>query len=293
MLRAQTPPLIPPAILDDTLDVEGDPIEAERRRSRLFVDAFLNGQGPFRFLVDSGADRSVVSTEVAAALALPEAGAVMLQSIAGRSRVTTVALESLRVGTSHTENLRVPALPGAAIGADGLLGIDALATQRILLDYQRRRVTVQSSSNPIPRSQSTYEIVVTARRRGGQLIITQVRADGLPLYAVIDSGSEITLGNLALEERLFRRRQLTDPQTITLTSVTGENLTATLGILPELRIGTLYLRSLPIAFADAGPFRLFGLSTTPALLLGSDVLKVFRRVALDFGNRRVRFTLKP
>lgn len=293
MLRAQTPPLITPAILDDTLDVEGDPIEAERRRSRLFVDAFLNGQGPFRFLVDSGADRSVVSTEVAAALALPEAGTVMLQSMAGRSQVTTVALESLRVGTSHTENLLVPALPGAAIGADGLLGIDALATQRILLDYQRRRVTVQSSSTPIPRSQSSDEIVVTARRRGGQLIITQVRADGLPLYAVIDSGSEITLGNLALAERLFRRRQLTDPQTITLTSVTGETLTAMLGILPELRIGTLYLRGLPIAFADAGPFRLFGLSTTPALLLGSDVLKAFRRVALDFGNRRVRFTLKP
>jgi predicted aspartyl protease len=291
MLRAQTPPLIPPAILDDTLNIEGDPIEAERRRSRLFVDTFLNGTGPYRFLVDSGADRSVVSTEVAAALALPEAGTAMLQSMAGRSLVTTVHLESLRVGSSTTENLRVPALPGGAIGADGLLGIDALATQRILLDYERRRVTVQPSRTPIPRSRSADEIVVTARRRGGQLIITEVRADNLPLYAVIDSGSEVTLGNLALAERLFRRRQLTDPKTITLTSVTGETLTATMGILPELRVGSIYLRGLPIAFADAGPFRLFGLSSTPALLLGSDVLKAFRRVALDFGNRRVRFTL--
>lgn len=284
-------PTIPPATIDDNLDVEGDPLEAERRRSRLFIEAYVNDSGPWRFLVDSGADRSVVSTDLAAALALPPAGQAMLQSMAGRSLVSTVRVERLRIGESIATNLRVPALPAAFIGADGLLGIDALAAQRILLDYQRRRVTVQPSDTAIVQRDDGDEIVVTARRRGGQLIITQVRADGLPLYAVIDSGSEVTLGNMALAERLFRRRQLTDPQKITMTSVTGDKLVADLGILPELRIGKLGLRDLPIAFADAGPFRLFGLQSRPALLLGSDVLRVFRRVALDFGRRRVRFTL--
>lgn len=288
-------PLISPATLDDTLNIEGDAIEAERRRSRLFIEGYINDTGPYRFLVDSGADRSVVSVELAQLLALPEAGTAMLQSMAGRSRVSMVQLESLRIGSSISENLSVPALPRAYVGADGLLGIDALAAQRILLDYQRRSVTVQPSNTPIASTNSGdgEEIVVTARRRNGQLIITQVRADGLPLYAVIDSGSEITLGNMALYARLFSRKQITDPQTITMVSVTGETLIANLGILPELRIGSLILRGLPIAFADAGPFRLFGLADRPALLLGSDVLKVFRRVALDFGNRRVRFTLNP
>jgi predicted aspartyl protease len=293
-LRAQPLlPNIPPAEIDDNLNVEGDPMEAERRRSRLFIQAYVNDAGPYRFLVDSGADRSVVSTDMAAALGLPEAGQVMLQSMAGRSLVNTVRVDSLRMGESVARNLRVPALPAASIGADGLLGIDALATQRILLDYQRRRVTVQSSDSAakLDRLGGPNEIVVTARRRGGQLIITKVRADGLPLYAVIDSGSEVTLGNMLLAERLYRRRQLTDPQEIVMTSVTGETLTAQMGILPELRIGNLVLRGLPIAFADAGPFRLFGLDRRPALLLGADVLKVFRRVALDFGRRRVRFTL--
>lgn len=97
---------------------------------------------------------------------------------------------------------------------------------------------------------------------------------------------------MALARRLFSRQQITDPGKITLMSVTGEPLVADLGILPELRVGSLILRKLPIAFADAGPFTLFGLGSTPALLLGSDVLQVFHRVALDFGNRRVRFTLK-
>jgi hypothetical protein len=49
---------------------------------------------------------------------------------------------------------------------------------------------------------------------------------------------------------------------------------------------------LPIAFADVPPFRVFGLSDQPALLLGTDVLGAFRRVSLDFAARKVRFQLR-
>jgi predicted aspartyl protease len=292
LVRAQLP-TIPPAMIDDSLEIDGDPLAAERSRSRLFVDVGINDSGPYRFLVDSGADRSVVGAALAASLGLPSAGMAMLQSMAGRSQVQTVEVASLSLGPSTTRNLRLPALPEAWIGAQGLIGIDALGTQRILLDYERRQVTVQSSSIAPPRTAAgDEEIVVTARRRKGQLILTQVRAAGQSLYAVVDSGSEVTLGNMALAQRLFSKQQITDPKKITLLSVTGEPLIADLGILPELRVGSLILRGLPIAFADAGPFALFGLANTPALLLGSDVLQVFRRVGLDFGNRRVRFTLK-
>ncbi len=284
-------PTIPTASIDNGLEVDGDPLEAERRRSRLFVEVLVNGQGPFRFLVDSGADRSVVGVALAARLGLPDAGMAIMQSMASRSEVMTVRVESLQLGASITRGMRLPALPEASIGADGLIGIDALGDQRIMLDYDRRSVTVQSSANAPPASRGDEEIVVSARRRKGQLILTQVRADDLNLYAVIDSGSEITLGNMALADRLFRRKKITDAQKIELTSVTGETLFADLGILPELRVGAVILRGLPIAFADAGPFALFGLAKTPALLLGSDVLQAFKRVALDFGNRRVRFTL--
>ncbi|GGI89747.1 hypothetical protein GCM10007973_27640 [Polymorphobacter multimanifer] len=187
--RAQVPN-IPPAMIDDTLEIEGDPLAAERTRSRLFVDVSINDTGPYRFLVDSGADRSVVGTALAARLGLPLAGVAMLQSMAGRSEVQTVEVDSLSLGRATSRAMRLPALPEAWIGADGLIGIDALGTQRILLDYERRRVTVQPSSSAPERSAAgEEEIVVTARRRKGQLILTQVRAGGLSLYAVVDSGS--------------------------------------------------------------------------------------------------------
>ena len=48
----------------------------------------------------------------------------------------------------------------------------------------------------------------------------------------------------------------------------------------------------PIAFADVPPFKVFGLTDEPALLLGTDILETFRRVSLDFRARKVRFQLK-
>jgi hypothetical protein len=40
------------------------------------------------------------------------------------------------------------------------------------------------------------------------------------------------------------------------------------------------------------PFKVFGLTEEPSLLLGTDLLETFRRVSLDFRARKVRFQLK-
>ena len=100
------------------------------------------------------------------------------------------------------------------------------------------------------------------------------------------------MGNLALQARVFGTRRAPVPRPIVLTSVTGQTLTANLATLPSIKIGGIDLAGVGVAFADAPPFRLFGLEKTPALLIGTDVLEAFRRVALDFRGRRVRFTLR-
>jgi repressor of nif and glnA expression len=48
----------------------------------------------------------------------------------------------------------------------------------------------------------------------------------------------------------------------------------------------------PIAFADIPPFDVFGIADKPSLLLGTDLMENFRRVSLDFHERKVRFQLK-
>jgi predicted aspartyl protease len=283
-------PLIPTSTIDNSLEITGEAIDAEQKRNRLFIDVRINDAGPYRFLVDSGADRSVVGSGLADRLQLPAGDVVRLQGMAGQATVRTVIVDRLLLGKSEVGPIRAPALAERDLGAQGLIGIDALAEQRLLLDFDARTITVQDGRQaPV---NDAGEIVVTARLRKGQLIITQASVGDQKISAVIDTGSEVTLGNMALRRRLLGNRTLRDPKTMTLVSVTGQTLEAEAVLLQRIRIGGVYLDNVTVAFADASPFRLFGLETQPALFLGSDLLKSFRRVSLDFRNRKVRFTLR-
>lgn len=283
-------PTIPPATIDNNLEINGESVAARQRRSRMFVGVMVNDAGPFQFLVDSGADRSVIGKALAKQIALPAGDTVRLHGMAGSAMVETVLLDRLRIGRSEITGIVAPSLSEQFLGAQGLLGIDALADQRLRLDFDALTVTIEDTRRP----EVTHadEIVVTARRRKGQLILTEASVGIGRIYAVIDTGSEITMGNSALAARVFGRRGAPAAQSITLISVTGQELTARLATIPEVKVGSITLRDVPVAFADAPPFALFGLDTAPAMLLGTDVLQVFRRVSLDFRARRVRFALR-
>lgn len=283
-------PTIPPATLDDTLEVTGESLEAEQRRSRLFLDVRINGQGPFKFVVDSGADRTAIGELLALRLALPSEGKVALRSMAGSSQVDTVRIDALTIGSSTVDGITAPTLPERHIGAQGVIGIDALADQRIMLDFDARAVTIQDSRKPAPREDG--EIVVTARRNKGQLILTQVSVEGDRSFAIIDTGSELTLGNSAMLALVFRGRNPPKMEEITLISVTGESFTAKVAVLRRIQVGGIVLQNVQVAFTDAPPFGVFGLARQPALLLGTDLLKSFKRMSLDFRNRKVRFVLR-
>ena len=108
---------------------------------------------------------------------------------------------------------------------------------------------------------------------------------------MIDTGTQITIGNLALRDKLIRRNR-EKFVTIPVTGVTGATVELQLAKIAELRLGPVVLRDVPMAFADVPPFKMFGLSDQPALLLGTDLLETFRRISLDFRARKVRFQLR-
>ena len=283
-------PLIPTATVDNSLEISGEEIDAEQKRNRLFIDVRINDAGPFRFLVDSGADRSVIGTGLAQRLQLPAGDIVRVQGMAGAATVGTVTIDRLLLGKSEIGPIRAPTFSERDLGAQGLIGIDALAEQRLLLDFDARTITVQDSRTaPV---NEAGEIVVTARWKKGQWIITPASIGDQRISAVIDTGAEITVGNMALRRRLLGKRPPREGQMITLVSVTGQTLRAEAVMLPRIRIGGVFLDNVVVAFADAPPFALFGLDSQPALFLGSDLLKSFRRVSLDFRNRKVRFALR-
>ncbi len=283
-------PDLPSAVIDDTLVIGGEDIRARKVSTRMTVEVQVNGRGPYRFLVDSGADTSVVGLRIARDLQLPVGTPVNLHGMTGSAVVDRVLVDELSIGQSRFRNLELPALREYDLGGEGMLGIDALVEQRLMMDFEKRVIKAEDARQPAT-MRFDGAIVITAQRRRGQLILTEVSAAGLPVEAVIDTGSEITIGNLALRDKLIRGNR-DKFLTVAATGVTGATMELQLARVGEIKLGSVTLRDVPIAFADVQPFKMFGLSKEPALLLGTDLLETFRRVSLDFRARKVRFQLR-
>ena len=284
-----TVPPLPPASFDSKLAIGGDDVKAKKVSTRLSVDVLVNGRGPYHFVVDSGADTSVVGLKIARDLELPLGTPAVLNGTTDRSLVDRVKVAQLTVGPSTIDNLEMPALKEDDVGGEGLIGIDALTHQRLMMDFEQKLIKVEDARIPVKTERG--DIVIVGYRRHGQLILTEVRAGGIPIEAVIDTGSEVTIGNSALRDKLLHKGREKFWE-VPATGVTGVTVQLQMARVGQLELGPVSLEDVPIAFADVPPFKLFGLDKEPALLLGTDLLETFRRVSLDFLARRVRFQLR-
>ena len=279
---APTPTPMPAHPADDVLDGRGD--GHDRMTVPVRIEVRSGTHGPFAFLVDTGSERTVIARSVAQAAGLVPVEQAVLVGVAGYSQVDLVMVDTIDLGRRSLYGVKSPLLDAHDIGADGIVGIDGLQGQRVLLDFDHKRMAIGDARTL--GGNTGYDIVVTARRKSGQLIMTDADIDGIATQVVIDTGSDTSIGNAALERALSRRG---GTETVQLRSVTGQNATARLGLAHALNLGGMTLRNTMIAFVDAPPFARLGLRGRPALLLGMAQLRLFHRVAIDFATRRILF----
>ena len=260
--------------------------------ARLTVPVTINGGGPYDFVVDTGAERTVISRELARQLTLAPSEPVTLLSISGTDQVDTAIVPLLQLSQSRSRlaDLQAPLLSEYHLGARGMLGIDSLQTKRVVMDFHKMSMSI--SDAPRAAILDTDEIIVTARRKLGQLILVDADADGQKIAVIIDTGSAVSIGNEMLRKRLTARGRLGRSTPISITSVTGGQTAASYTQVDRVRIGGVTMTNMPVAFADARIFHRLGLNRKPAMLLGMDALRLFDRVSIDFANRNVRFILK-
>jgi hypothetical protein len=209
--------------------------------------------------------------------------------MASRRQVETAAIYDVGLGSRSFYIRSAPVVDGVNIGgADGILGLDSLQDQRVLLDFVRQEISIADAETL--GGNRGYEIVVRARQKLGQLIITEARLDGIRVSVVIDSGAQGSIGNPELLRRFRRSRHMGESE---VTDINGEVLSGIVKLGSELQIDRARLNNIPIMFADSPTFHALGLSDEPALILGMSELKLFRRVAIDFKTRRVLFDLPP
>lgn len=256
------------------------------RHDRMTVPVRIGTSGPYNFLIDTGAQNTVLSKALAAQLSLVSTRKARLVGIAGTEIVDTVDIDEIGLGRRSYYSLLAPLLDQAHIGADGIVGLDTLQGQRVMLDFKRRLITIDDAKNL--GGNRGFDIIVTARRRSGQLIMADAVIDGVATDVVIDTGAETSIGNPALQRAMARRR---GQGTSMLTSVTGQQIEAQMGIGRKLVVGNMTISNLLIAYADAPAFGALDLDKRPALLLGMRDLRTFDRVAIDFATRKVLFDL--
>jgi predicted aspartyl protease len=258
----------------------------------LMAPVGINGQGPFNFILDTGANVSCVSGALAEKLALTPAAPAQVHTMVGVRTRPSVLIDTLKVGARNQRRVRAPALPSFGGQVDGVLGIDWLKGQRLVLNFKKKSIEITASR---AENSSATRVVVPARRRLGQLTIVDADLSGHRISAMIDSGSQATMCNSALHD-LVEKMEAHQPfkrehQLIKMETIAGEPFSGELFYLPFLRLGGLQLGNVPVVYSDAHVFELWGLKTTPAIVLGMDLLTQFDSVALDFGRSQVRFDL--
>jgi len=257
------------------------------RIGRVMTQVMVNGKGPFRFVIDTGASRSTLSPHLAKALGLtvPTGRRVMLNGVTGAAEVPTVVVDSLEIGSLKFVQQHLPVIFTSIMGnADGILGVAGFQDQRIDVDFKRDRVSVAESNGRRP-----HYSMVTARanRNDNGLMIIDMRVGRRILTkAVIDTGAERTLGNPVLQEAINKGKKHTPVSAI----VHGATPDITDGDMQEIRqarIGDLTLSNMDVIFADFHVFRLWGLDKEPALLIGMDMLGVLERLVIDYRRNEV------
>lgn len=268
----------------------------EDRNERMTVDVGIpsdiellsRDKGPYKFIIDTAAQRTVLSTELAQSLELEVEKSLTITTLSGTSSIDTVYVPELTLGARSKLGIIAPTFEKTSLGADGILGLDSLQNQQVLFDFKAEEISVRSDQKRFSKTNSR-EIIVRARRRDGQLIFTNATIGGVKVNVIIDTGSEVSIGNNALQKRLrIRDSQLTKTE---LTDVQGIKVPAHFGLVNDFRLGRARFATVPLAFSDIATFDVLNLNNRPALFLGMDALRKFDRIAIDFADKRIYFLL--
>jgi predicted aspartyl protease len=258
---------------------------------RVVVAAMVNGKGPFRFIVDTGATHSTVTPGLVQALGLQpsEVPSIVLNGITGTAQVSAVTLDRLQTGDLTFDQLVAPVVWAPVMaGADGILGAAGLTGRSLSVDFERNRVRISRGVEMAVRAEA---LKIHATRVTHGLLILSMQVGGVRALAVIDTGSERTLGNPALRDAL-RLRTRTGTEAL-VTSVYGATEQVERGEIwraPTILIDTMRINDVQVVYGDFHIFKVWEMQNTPAMIVGMDVLGTVGSLGIDFKNEDVYFT---
>jgi predicted aspartyl protease len=260
------------------------------RIGRVWAPVVINGRGPYRLVLDTGATHSAIIAQVASSLGIPLAGAtpIRVAGVTGSAIVPAVAVDHMEVGDLSVDSTMLPIVADVFGGAQGVLGTEGLADKRILIDFGRDRVVITRSRGSVEERGLT---TLPLRQLRDRLLALDVRVGGIRAKAIIDTGAQVSIGNTALRMALRQRgaNEVTKEQVegVTLDVADGEMMRA-----PPIEVGSLKFYGVSITYGDMYIFDRWKLMRDPILVLGMDVLGTVDLLVIDYRLRQLQLRLR-
>ncbi|MBV8402819.1 MAG: clan AA aspartic protease [Gammaproteobacteria bacterium] len=255
------------------------------RIGRIWAPVLIDGKGPYRLVLDTGANRSAITVRAAQSLGgAPLARTTLVTGFTGTAMVPTLHVNSLEVGELLIGASDLPVLTDVFGGAQGVLGIEGLANKRIYADFSHDRLEITRSHGE--RAPHDF-VVVPLKETTGGLLIANVHVGSVRTKAIIDTGAQGTVGNLALRDALMRHpprgAMHEEVVGVTLDVQTGDNLPA-----PDIDFGNIQVKGAHITFGDMYLFQHWKLTDEPTLTLGMDLLGSFDVLVIDYNRHELQ-----
>jgi hypothetical protein len=259
------------------------------RIGRIWAPVLINGKGPFRLALDTGATNSAVTADVARALGLPilDSDQVTLRGVTGTATVPTIPIDGMVIGDLDLASRRLPIVSSALGGADGILGTEGLLDKRITIDFRNDSIRIVLSR----KERAGFGFVAIPFKLVDGLAVIDVQIGEVDAKAIVDTGGEGTIGNMALHESLLRRYR---KNAVVPDGIIGITLDVQPGNridIPSIVFGGVAIEHMKITIGEMEIFRLWKMTNKPVVLLGMDVLGLFDTLIIDYARRelQVRF----
>jgi len=274
-------PRVPPPPVAVDVPAAGTTLPMQDVGGRPVVDVRVNGKGPYRFILDTGATITVIDATLKDELKLPAVPGMRPASPGHGPAPEIVSVDSLGVGSATLRGVTAALMPlGQLFTGEqrprGVLSASAFPGHLVTFDYPSRRIVVKRGA-----LEAADSAVIHAYPEDDPLPTVPIRIAGHELRVHVDTGSG---GGLMLPTRLLEELPLASKPVPAGTAKVhnGEAPVTKARVDGAIVIGRYTLDLAEVSFADLRP-----LPGPPRGNIGYGVLKDFV-VTLDSRNRRVR-----